>query len=90
MGNNPILLLITVGREWQGLYDAVSQVRDGATYVVIASNGVPTATAGTTPRAEETQIEVMGKIITVIGREMTGAGERDSHCGQIVADYPQR
>jgi len=92
LGNNPILLLNTVGRKSGKAYTTpLVCVRDGATYVVIASNGGADRHPGwyyNLRAQEETVIEVMGKIITVTAEEMTG-GERDRLWQQIVVDHPQ-
>ena len=92
LGNNPILLLNTVGRKSGKAYTTpLVCVRDGATYVVIASNGGADRHPGwyyNLRAQEETVIEVMGKIITVTAEELTG-GERDRLWQQIVVDHPQ-
>ena len=92
LGNNHILLLNTVGRKSDKSYTTpLVCVRDGGTYVIIASNGGADRHPGwyyNLRAQEETVIEVMGKIITVTAEELTG-GERDRLWQQIVVDHPQ-
>lgn len=92
LGNNNILLLNTVGRKSGKQYTTpLVTVRDGSTYVIIASNGGADRHPGwyyNLSAQEETVIEVQGKIITVTATEVTD-GERDRLWQQIVTEHQQ-
>ena len=92
LAGNHILLLNTVGRKSGAPHTTpLVYVRDGDTYVIIASNGGASHHPSwyyNLKAQPETVIEVMGDIITVHGEEVSGA-QRADLWQRIIADHRQ-